>query len=497
MGQMTASLGATIATSNPSCANTGTPSATARLVAGSSNSSQGAAGNLLSDIAAPELDRAHALDVLPAVVRRLPPDMLGTLLTDLVVVASCLLVTQLVFETVTFAVAALYFFLLFTALLGEGAYRQANRVYKILVKAVLGSFCLLALTIQFNRAEELPALVAWSILNLLLLCAWREVWRRVQVTSHKNSLVVGPRTACDSVIHAIDADPNSGRCVKALFPGRILWQADSAEAFSRLAREEHIDEVIIANADAAVAKQVVAVSLRNSLDIKLAPELPCATAVSVECVRGIPLITLRSQPAPEWALAVKRILDVCGAFALGIAALPLLAFAALLIKLDSAGPVFYSATRIGRKGERFTCYKLRTMVTDSDSSKPGLRLLNQRQGAFFKMADDPRLTKLGKWFRKYSVDELPQLWNVLRGEMSLVGPRPHPHDDVQRYRLGDLQRLDFLPGMTGLWQVTAREDPSFARCVALDVEYIQHWSLLLDLRILVRTVAAVARGSGA
>jgi lipopolysaccharide/colanic/teichoic acid biosynthesis glycosyltransferase len=137
------------------------------------------------------------------------------------------------------------------------------------------------------------------------------------------------------------------------------------------------------------------------------------------------------------------------------------------------------------------------MDPDADAAKEDLRARNEREGAFFKISNDPRVTRAGWFLRRYSLDELPQLWNVLRGEMSLVGPRPHPPDDVERYRIEHLQRLDFVPGITGLWQVTARRDRSFERSVTLDVEYIQTWSLALDLQILWKTIPAVFQGSGA
>jgi lipopolysaccharide/colanic/teichoic acid biosynthesis glycosyltransferase len=126
-----------------------------------------------------------------------------------------------------------------------------------------------------------------------------------------------------------------------------------------------------------------------------------------------------------------------------------------------------------------------------------LRTNNEREGPFFKIADDPRITRVGRFLRRYSLDELPQLWNVLRGEMSMVGPRPHPVDDTDRYSLDDWQRLEVTPGLTGLWQVTARQDPSFARSMELDRQYIGQWTLGMDFRILFRTIAAVLRGEGA
>jgi lipopolysaccharide/colanic/teichoic acid biosynthesis glycosyltransferase len=189
-------------------------------------------------------------------------------------------------------------------------------------------------------------------------------------------------------------------------------------------------------------------------------------------------------------------LDVSVASAVLMALAPVLAVIAVLIKFDSLGPVFYSALRAGRKARPFRCYKFRTMVRDADALKNGLRICNQRSGPFFKIANDPRITRVGRFLRRYSLDELPQFWNVLRGEMSLVGPRPHPMDDFARYEIEHLSRLDVTPGITGLWQVTARRDPSFQRGMELDLEYIRTWNLEMDLRILFKTLAVVADGSG-
>jgi lipopolysaccharide/colanic/teichoic acid biosynthesis glycosyltransferase len=170
---------------------------------------------------------------------------------------------------------------------------------------------------------------------------------------------------------------------------------------------------------------------------------------------------------------------------------------AVAIKLDSDGPALYCAPRMGRKGTQFTCYKFRTMTMNAEHIKEELRANNQREGPFFKIADDPRLTRLGLFLRRYSLDELPQLWNVFIGEMSLVGPRPHPLDDFRRYRLEDFRRLDVTPGVTGLWQVTARRDPSFQRNMALDLQYIEQWNLLMDFKILWKTLSVVIHGTGA
>ncbi len=154
-----------------------------------------------------------------------------------------------------------------------------------------------------------------------------------------------------------------------------------------------------------------------------------------------------------------------------------MAIVALLIRLDSPGPIVYAAERTGAKGRRFRCYKFRSMVTDAEQLKEDLRARNQREGPIFKIDDDPRITRIGRVIRRYSLDELPQLWNVLRGDMSLVGPRPHPVDEVNHYELHQFRRLDVKPGITGLWQITARDCPSFELNMHLDLTYIENWSL--------------------
>jgi lipopolysaccharide/colanic/teichoic acid biosynthesis glycosyltransferase len=195
-------------------------------------------------------------------------------------------------------------------------------------------------------------------------------------------------------------------------------------------------------------------------------------------------------------LFVKRIMDMVLSTIFLVLLWPLMLLIAIAVKLESPGNVIYRSLRVGKSGSRFYCYKFRTMVAGSDVLKENLRRLNQRHGPFFKIADDPRLTRLGRFLRKYSLDELPQFWNVLKGDMSLVGPRPHPVDDVELYSPEHLGRLEVKPGLTGLWQVTARAIPSFDTCMRLDLAYIKKWNLLLDCRILMKTIPAVLAGNG-
>jgi len=176
---------------------------------------------------------------------------------------------------------------------------------------------------------------------------------------------------------------------------------------------------------------------------------------------------------------------------------PLFVILALAIKLDDGGPVLFRQTRVGKDGRTFSVCKFRTMVPDAEKLKAGLADQNQQQWPLFKIRRDPRLTRLGPWLRRWSLDDLPQLVNVLTGQMSLVGPRPALPDEAAMYGDRVRRRLAVKPGMTGLWQVNGRSDLSWDESVRLDLRYVENWSLMLDLQILWKTWAAVARGSGA
>jgi lipopolysaccharide/colanic/teichoic acid biosynthesis glycosyltransferase len=196
------------------------------------------------------------------------------------------------------------------------------------------------------------------------------------------------------------------------------------------------------------------------------------------------------------AVVLKRFIDFALAFVLLVSLAPLMLFLIVLIYLDSPGPIFYTSERIGKNGCAFPCFKLRTMVKDAESLKAQFEALNERDSILFKVSGDPRVTHFGGFLRKYSLDELPQLLNVLRGEMSMVGPRPPLAAEVEMYQPEHLVRLSVLPGITGLWQVESRRNPSFANYIALDRRYVENWSLWLDLKILVRTTGVVLRGTG-
>lgn len=216
----------------------------------------------------------------------------------------------------------------------------------------------------------------------------------------------------------------------------------------------------------------------------------------VEFLGDFPVTSLHRARSKAIAFLFKRAADIVLSCAiLLVVAIPM-AFVALVIKVDSRGPVFYISERLGKRGRSFRCYKFRTMVPDADNFKQILMGANERNGVLFKMRCDPRVTRVGRFLRKYSIDELPQFFNVLKGDMSLIGPRPPIPSEVARYNLEQLHRLSVLPGITGLWQVKARTDNSFERYIALDMAYVENWTPWLDMKILFRTVEVVFRGTG-
>jgi exopolysaccharide biosynthesis polyprenyl glycosylphosphotransferase len=214
---------------------------------------------------------------------------------------------------------------------------------------------------------------------------------------------------------------------------------------------------------------------------------------------GRPVLVFRTAPETSWQGVAKQALDVVGALLLLLFAAVPLALVALLVKLTSPGPVFFRQQRSGLNGQPFTIYKFRTMVTNAEQLKQELASMNEMTGPVFKLTNDPRVTPIGHWLRKFSVDEFPQLFNVLRGEMSLVGPRPLPVDEVKRFNdLAHRRRLSVKPGLTCLWQISGRNNVrEFSDWVRLDLEYIDNWSLWLDLKILWLTIPVVLTGAGA
>jgi exopolysaccharide biosynthesis polyprenyl glycosylphosphotransferase len=217
----------------------------------------------------------------------------------------------------------------------------------------------------------------------------------------------------------------------------------------------------------------------------------------IEDLEGFPLLTFSTTPKSELLLFFRRILDFTGGLVLVSLLSPLFLLIAVLIRWDSPGPALYRQVRCGVNGRRFTFYKFRSMEMGAEEKRKDLLHLNEMSGPVFKIKDDPRVTRVGRFLRKTSMDELPQLFNVLRGNMSFVGPRPLPAEEVEKIKGWQRRRLSMKPGITGLWQVSGRNHVDFHDWVKLDLEYIDNWSLWLDLKILLKTIPAVLSGKGA
>jgi exopolysaccharide biosynthesis polyprenyl glycosylphosphotransferase len=377
-------------------------------------------------------------------------------------------------------------------------------------KAVGAATVLLVLYIFISGSRDISRLVIISsaILNTVTLSGWRYFKRRwvlrraVAGIGVSRILIVGAGRTGKALWRWLAENRHLGYLVCGYLDSesstdpRVLGTVNDIE---RVALTHFIDELFITlPADRELVKKTVIEARRLGLGLKLLPDLydGFGWKVPLHMLGGFPIMDLLWQPIPALGLMLKRFVDkTFSAIGLALAA-PLFVLIAVLIKSDSPGPVLYVSDRVGRKGRKFKCYKFRTMVVDADLKKEELRSANERQGPFFKLANDPRVTRIGRWLRKTSLDELPQLINVLRGEMSLVGPRPHPVDDYELYSIEHLRRLDVSPGLTGLWQVTARKDPSFDTNMALDLEYIENWSIALDLKIILKTIPAVFRAEG-
>lgn len=271
------------------------------------------------------------------------------------------------------------------------------------------------------------------------------------------------------------------------------------ERLRQLTRLHFIDEVVIAQA--LPTEQVIELleeARELGLDIRTISGLygGLTANASIEYLGVYPVASLHRSKSRIFELFFKRIFDIAFSIVALAAAFPIMLVIALAVRIDSAGPIFYVSERIGKRGRVFPCFKFRTMVKDAEKRKKELIALNERDSILFKVTNDPRVTRVGRILRKYSLDELPQLFNVLRGEMSLVGPRPPIASEVEKYELEHFRRLEVMPGLTGLWQVHARQDGSFAKYIEMDTAYVENWSFWLDVKILVRTAHVVVRGTG-
>jgi exopolysaccharide biosynthesis polyprenyl glycosylphosphotransferase len=294
-------------------------------------------------------------------------------------------------------------------------------------------------------------------------------------------------------------DPESNGTTKLSAIGK--YQVFPLSSVENILQNQVIDEVIFAVSMQELARLEPVILHCGNLGIKVRMQLeflPAAySQVYLEKFHDLELLSLSSTPESEVLLFLKRVFDVTlAAFALVVLS-PLMAAIALAIRLTSPGVVLFKQTRCGLGGRRFTLYKFRSMTNDAEQLKAELHQLNDLNGIAFKLRDDPRITPVGRWLRRFSVDELPQLWNILRGDMSFVGPRPAIPAEVEQYEPWQRRRLRMRPGLTCIWVLEGRNHLEFNRWIQLDLAYIDTWSLWLDAKIFFRTIPIVLSGRGA
>jgi exopolysaccharide biosynthesis polyprenyl glycosylphosphotransferase len=322
----------------------------------------------------------------------------------------------------------------------------------------------------------------------------------------RRAVLVGSGQHIEAVGHALrDAATPTVKVVGFISltprPNNGLLSLGTLDELAQVINRHRIDEVIIADPDfpQQQAVEVVDVAHGQGVRVRIAPSTMELLVHRAEFVPGeaVPLFELKPPVFEGFDFFLKRAFDLVGASLLLAALSPVLAVAALAVRFSSRGPIVYRSMRPGIGGVPFACLKFRTMYRDADQRQADLESLNEASGALFKMRDDPRMTPVGRFLRRYSIDELPQLFNVLRGEMSLVGPRPLPERDFLKLEEWHKKRYLVTPGITGLWQVSGRSELDFDDLVRLDFLYLERWSVFLDLSILVKTVPAVFTRRGA
>jgi exopolysaccharide biosynthesis polyprenyl glycosylphosphotransferase len=379
---------------------------------------------------------------------------------------------------------------------------EAPRLFELATLYTLSFSVLQTLFVEPRMgAREIIAL--WGAMFVLALVA-RRLARLVahKVTPTERCLFVGTEDSAERVRTKLTASGGHAVLVARMSIGDLVEGDDIAEAAAtlhRLVAELRVHRVIIEPSDPhpRTTLDFVREAKGTGARVSLLPRVLDVVGSSIELddLHGLTLLGVRRFGLSRSSAALKKSFDLFGAVTGLILLSPVLALIALLIRLDSRGPAIYRQTRIGRGGDPFTMWKFRTMVDGADALKPSLRALNEADG-LFKISNDPRITRVGRWLRRYSLDELPQLVNVVRGEMSLVGPRPLVRDDDEQITGLDRRRLHLTPGMTGAWQILGSARVPLAEMIKLDYLYVTGWSLWSDVKILLRTIPYVIARRG-
>lgn len=380
-------------------------------------------------------------------------------------------------------------------------------------------FCVFCMALFTREGLDRQFLLFFGLSTLFLLLVVRSAIRAATMAQHvlgygmRRCLIVGANTRADALALTLQerrylglrllgiVDDDESRM--AAFEGKNLPYLGDVDSLERICADQEIEDVYIALPFSSYYETIQHLTeLCETHGIHahfLADIFPAQIARSrLMHVADVPLLSLSTIPEAYAKLAAKRLIDFLGSTALILMALPtILIPTALLIKLTSRGPILFGQERVGQNQRRFNMLKFRSMVVDAEALRDGLIEENEADGPVFKIKDDPRITGVGRIIRRFSIDELPQLFNVWLGEMSLVGPRPPIPSEVEEYTWNQRRRLSVKPGMTGLWQVSGRSEVAFQEWVELDLIYIDNWSLAQDFSILLRTFKAVLSARGA
>jgi exopolysaccharide biosynthesis polyprenyl glycosylphosphotransferase len=397
---------------------------------------------------------------------------------------------------------------------GTGEYTRVLRSISFGVAA----FVMLTYLLHFPAISRVWLGLAW-VFGIVCAILGRSLVRLLLASSRRRgkllrpALIVGFNPEAADLMHRLFADTSSGlmpvaylassevdRFALGDFEGAVPC-VGTARDVARVLDETYIDTVIVTSTafDPDVLARIIADMRGREIDIQVSSGLLDITTsrVLVREISGVPLITIRAVSFTPRQRLIKRSFDLLVGGLIALVGMPVWLLIAAMIKLESKGPVFYSQTRIGRSGQPFEMLKFRSMDADAHATRDQLEASNEASGPLFKIQDDPRVTRVGKWLRKFSFDEFPQIVNVLRGEMALVGPRPPLPEESEKYTDHHWRRMEVVPGMTGLWQVSGRSRLTFDEMIRLDLFYIENWSVGFDMSIILRTLPAVilARGS--
>ncbi|MGA7343824.1 MAG: sugar transferase [Terracidiphilus sp.] len=384
------------------------------------------------------------------------------------------------------------------------------------VQACFTAGLLLTGTLYLTHAADIPRVIVLITVGLVTAALGvRRFFYRVLLyrrfdrgVGTRNVLIVGTGPEAHALRHHLESIRHLGYTFKGFidlpdassrFAAASPDVVGTVDSLFQNARKQFVDEIFFTTpCERGIVQNVLEQARIQGVDLRVIPDMYDGLAWNspIEYIGQFPTIPLHCGHVPELGLVFKRTFDIVFSTMVLVLLSPLLLAIAIAIKLDSPGPVFYSSERIGKKGVVFRCTKFRTMVQDAEKRRAEIMHMNERDGVLFKISNDPRITQLGRFLRKYSLDELPQFFNVLKGDMSVVGPRPPIASEVKEYKLSHLRRLDVTPGITGLWQVQGRQDPSFASYVSLDVTYIDNWSVWLDFKIIMKTIGVVFAGTG-